>query len=289
MVWSQSNKSPHELHIFFVNGSSLPASSHEMVFDLWHPRVLVSLLCISMFVALIVGDTFFGDTANLRHPPVMLGAAMTFLLVFQSVSRAAILIGTRRGWRSIPEPVLTVISAIIAALTAEGLAVLVQPDHSNAQMLRRIGAQVLFWEIAMTIFFIFVRPGAYKRQGQEAEPVFVNTQPAQPENDVLKLGKLLVQKDEIRRIESRGHRVLIRTTTGDHSPHAKMALIEQRLDGHGMLVHRSHWLAYSEFGVVEREGRRITMITRSGDTLPVSRNKAAAVRAILDKAEHPER
>ena len=76
-----------------------------------------------------------------------------------------------------------------------------------------------------------------------------------------------------------GHYITVVTTAGSGSLLMRFADAVAELEGEGMQVHRSFWVAYPHITAVEqREGRTLVCLT-GGEVVPVSRTFVAAVRA----------
>ncbi len=76
-----------------------------------------------------------------------------------------------------------------------------------------------------------------------------------------------------------GHYITVVTTAGSGSLLMRLADAVAELEGEGMQVHRSFWVAYRHITAIEqRDGRTVVCLT-GGEEVPVSRTFVAAVRA----------
>ena len=76
-----------------------------------------------------------------------------------------------------------------------------------------------------------------------------------------------------------GHYITVVTTAGAGILLMRFADAVAELEGAGMQVHRSFWVAFRHVTAVEqREGRTVVCLT-GGEVVPVSRTFVAAVRA----------
>ena len=84
-----------------------------------------------------------------------------------------------------------------------------------------------------------------------------------------------------------GHYITVVTTAGSGILLMRFADAVAELEGAGMQVHRSFWVAYRHVTAVEqRDGRTVVCLT-GGETVPVSRTFVAAVRAAAARESIP--
>lgn len=82
-------------------------------------------------------------------------------------------------------------------------------------------------------------------------------------------------------LEMQDHYVRVRTELGSTLLLMRFRDAISELDGLGLPVHRSWWVADRALGRLEQDGRSLRLVLTDGGTVPVSRANAAAVRAAL--------
>ena len=89
--------------------------------------------------------------------------------------------------------------------------------------------------------------------------------------------------DELVSLSAQDHYVEVVTGAGKELVLINFTQALQELDGYpGMQIHRSHWVATSAIAAVEGSGRKQTVRTTDGRSLPISRAKIPEVRALVD-------
>ena len=107
--------------------------------------------------------------------------------------------------------------------------------------------------------------GAAPGQAARLEARFLDRLPPQVGRDVICL-------------KVRGHYITVVTTAGSGTLLMRFADAVAELEGAGMQVHRSFWVAYRHVTAIkQREGRTVACLT-GGEVVPVSRTFIAAVR-----------
>ena len=109
-------------------------------------------------------------------------------------------------------------------------------------------------------------PGASAGQAARLQARFLDRLPPEVGRDVIYL-------------KVSGHYITVVTTAGSGILLMRFADAVAELEGAGMQVHRSFWVAYRHVTAVEqRDGRTVVCLT-GGEVVPVSRTFVAAVRA----------
>lgn len=275
---SHDGKRPdHELHLVFVNGSSDRFVLDDLVRQVTKRQVLFSLIFLALLLALIAPQPFragMGPTAFavatfvnfLLFPPVFFGS----VLLLSAVSR-------REGGARILEPLVTFTTTILVSQTGRVIGSLFDGSLllKWTGVLMDIAVHYALWQTLTILFFVFVVPS--QRKHDEIAQADAST--AQT-SEMFRLGRLTLDPDCIRHIEADDHYLVIRAGKAELRVLGRLSEAAAQLASRGMMIHRSHWLAYGEFGPVARHGRTFQMMSRLGLSLPVSREKWREVRAI---------
>lgn len=267
----------HELHLVFVNGSSDRFVLGDLVHRVTQRQVLFSILFLATLLALIAPQAFragMGPVAFavatflnfLLFAPVFFGS----MLLLSAVSR-------REGGARIFEPLITFTTSILVSQTGRVIGSLFDGGLTLkwTGILLDIAVHYAFWQTLTILFFVFVVPSQRKHDEiAQADGEGAQTQ------EMFRLGRLTLDPDCIRHIEADDHYLVIRAGKAEMRVLGRLSEAASQLDARGMVIHRSHWLAFREFGPVLRYGRTFQMTSRSGLSLPVSREKWREVREI---------
>lgn len=267
-----------ELRIFFVNGSSSRFVLREMSRGLRRGDIIGLFVASVVGLAILAGERLYGDLPTLSRAVLALLSAITFLLLYSSLITQAALIARLRGWRRVYEPALTAMAAVPVALAAQGMIALFEGNTivTRQATLSAIVLHLLFWEALVSVYFLFLLPSLLRGAALQTQE---SPQSAQPDSITIGSHKFLTS--EIRRISSDDHYLVVHMTEGTLRLNGRLRDAANQLEAHGMVVHRSHWLAFDMFGPLETVGRQCLMTTASGDSVPVSRVRRADVVAIL--------
>lgn len=89
----------------------------------------------------------------------------------------------------------------------------------------------------------------------------------------------LSKRGPLIRLEAQDHYLLVVTQNGSELVLMRMADAEAALQGAGLRVHRSHWVALAAITRVERHQGRIGLVMQDGAIVPVSRSNLPRLRA----------
>ena len=276
-------KSEHpdgEMTLCFVNGSPCPLTIRELVDRIRYKAVVATLMILALLLAVGAGDQSLGQLPVWARLTLNVFSVMVFLVVFPAFLSEAAKFAALRAWRRTYEPLVTIPTAILVTLATEALAVFLVGDRVLAQrdLAIKLAIGVAFWEVVVNILMLYVMP------------VIVPAKTTAPEDEErvdpgaqVRIGSRLVDATSVLRAESDDHFMVIHTEAGAIRVLCRFRDAETALEPHGMAVHRSHWVAYSEFGPVSRQGRSFVMRTRAGDAVPVARDRRSAVAAVLSE------
>jgi hypothetical protein len=93
--------------------------------------------------------------------------------------------------------------------------------------------------------------------------------------------------DELRSLQIQDHYVEVHTALGSTLLLMRFRDAVAELEGAGLRVHRSWWVAFAAMEALERDGRSYRLRLRGGGDVPVSRAELPAVRAALGNAAGP--
>ncbi|MGY6704999.1 LytTR family DNA-binding domain-containing protein [Roseinatronobacter sp.] len=89
----------------------------------------------------------------------------------------------------------------------------------------------------------------------------------------------LAKRGPLIRLEAQDHYLRVVTQNGSELVLMRMADAEAALQGAGLRVHRSHWVALAAITRVERQQGRIALVMHDGAIVPVSRSNLPRLRA----------
>lgn len=275
------NSNRPELHLLFVNGSSDRFVVNELVQWVVKREAVVALMLTAALVSIVapplLRDTspYLAFTAAMiarfaLFPPVFLG----LLLLYDSVQRL-------RNRTIVIEPLVTFAAAVLVTFTGRAVGVLTKGEVTltRGDILFQIMLNYVFWQGLVLLFFQFILPAHRKwnavRAEQEVAPRSKGPQ--------FRVGRLVLDTDCIRHIEVDDHYLVITAGSEAIRVIGRLSEAAAQLDGRGMTVHRSHWLAFEEFGAISRHGRAFRMTTKSGGQVPISRERWRDVKRIAEE------
>lgn len=262
----------------FVNGSPCPLTIRELVDRIRYRAVAVTLMILALLLAVGAGDQALGQIPIWARVMLNVFSVAVFLVVFPAFLSEAERFATLRSWRRIYEPLVTIPTAILVTLATEALAVFLVGDRVLTQrdLAIKLALGVAFWGVVVNILMLYVMPVI-----APADRAAVERAGEQPSGTQVRIGSRLVEAASVLRAESDDHFMVLHTEAGVIRVLGRFRDAETALEPHGMAVHRSHWVAFSQFGPVSRQGRSLIMRTRAGDAVPVARDRRAAVEAVL--------
>lgn len=268
-----------ELRIIYADGSSAPFALRELVATIRHRNVLALTCVFASLLALPGGGAFSADVPLVARILLNLFSVGLFAVLFPALLKEAHDWARNRNVRFVPEPAITVPTAIVATLSVEALAIFVvgQSDLSRWDLALKLGFGVAFWELHVTMMLRFMGPTMRARD--VARQVLPPSAPVAPSE--LRIGSVTVEASGLRRIETDDHFLILHTAEGPRRVFASLNDIEGQLALLGVRVHRCHWVAYAELGAVRPHGRSHLMRTTSGQDVPVARERRKVVGAIL--------
>lgn len=277
---SQQSAAP-ELRIVFLNGSSAPFASHELVSLIFRPRTLWIMCFLTVALSFVSlnplrsGLPYWATAIVTLMDFILFAVAFTgMLLLTETVARIYQL-------RWVFEPALTLSACALVGLASYGLSALIvgQSALDRNVILLDLLTRALLWECLVTLYFIFISPVVSTQSKLQHE------HPAATEPEMVKLGQCVIDPTQVFRVESDGHYLTIHHKGGEDRILAALSDVAKRLERFGMIVHRSHWVAYREMGRVWRDGRTLRLDTLSAGTVPVSRERVAQVRSNLNEGK----
>jgi hypothetical protein len=267
-----------QMVLCFVNGSPSELSIRELVDRIRHRPVVVTLMILALLLATGAGDQALGDTPIWARLLLNVFSVAVFLVIFPAFLSEAEKFAALRGWRKVHEPLVTIPTAILVTLASEALAAFLVGDRVLVQrdLAVKLAIGIVFWELVVNILMLYVMPviQPVAASGTDAAEMGLA-------DGHVRIGSRLVDPRKVLRASSSDHFLLLYTEAGVIRVLSRFRDAETALEPHGMAVHRSHWVAFSQFGPVRREGRGLIMQTRSGDAVPVARDRRAAVDAAL--------
>ena len=207
---------------------------------------------------------------------VIVGVSILLTRLQQRMLRAK-----REGWRLLAQ----LPYAILLACLAHGMNLWIFPGWGGWQdfgfLLAVTLSVVLLVEIA-----VFVLRNYFLQPAPQADPpseqmLSDETNPAQSEVDPQAnfLRRLPLEKRAaLVRLEAQDHYLLVVTAKGSETLLLRMADAEAELEGAGLRVHRSHWVAPAGVTRHLRQKGRDFLVTQDGSEIPVSRSYRPAVQ-----------
>jgi hypothetical protein len=254
-------------------------------------RIAIDLFLITAIgvVLGLVGP--FGSAAMSPGPRLFFWVAFTVAgyLIFRPVSAVA-------RWAAeetrLPQWLAVVLVALVASLPlaaaiAFALGGMAVTDFWFGSRFPLLYGQVAAVGIAIHILMMLLRPEVASRQPvEELEPLaaapslvleqeagtgFLRRLPPALGRDLLSL-------------QMQDHYLQVQTALGSTLLLMRFRDAVAELEGVGIQVHRSWWVAYSAMEALDRDGRSIRLRLRGGSLVPVSRACLPAVREALGRA-----
>lgn len=277
---SQQSTAP-ELRIVFLNGSSAPFASHELVSLIFRPRTLWIMCFFTVALSFVSLNPLRSGLPYWATAVVTLMDFILFAIAFTGMLLLTETVARLYNLRRVFEPALTLSACALVGLASYGLSALIvgQSALDRDVILLDLLTRALLWEGLVTLYFIFISPVVSTQSTLQHAP------PAASEPEMVKLGQFTIDPKQVFRVESEGHYLTIHHRGGEDRILAALSDVAQRLGRLGMIVHRSHWVAYREMGRVWRDGRTLRLDTLNAGTVPVSRERVAQVRLNLSEGK----
>lgn len=266
-----------ELRLIFADGMSAPFAVRELVATIRNPNVLGLTCVFALLLALPGGGAFSEEVPLVARLVLNLFSVALFAVLFPALLQEAHDLAVKRGYRLVPEPAITIPTAIITTLAVEAMTVFVvgHSDLTRWDLALKLGFGAMFWELHITMMLRFMGPTLRAREkAKESARPETETRPAE-----VRLGNAVFDPAQLLRIETDDHFLIIHHDGGTSRVLASLNDGEERLSRFGIRVHRCHWVASGELGDVQVKGRSYLMRTRSGHEVPVSRDRRSAVKA----------
>ena len=268
-----------ELRILYADGYSAPFTVRELVATIRHRNVMALTCVFATLLALPGGGAFSAEVPLLARILLNLFSVGLFAVLFPALLKEVHEWASSRTLRVVPEPAITVPIALITTLAVEALAIFVvgENDLTRWDLALKLGFGAMFWELHITMMLRFMGPTmrARDRARQALAP------PPQVAPSMLRIGNVTIEAAELRRIETDDHFLILHSPEGPRRVFASFNEIEGRLEPLGVRVHRRHWVSHAELGEIRPQGRSHMMRTRSGEDVPVARERRKAVDAII--------
>lgn len=272
-----------ELRLIFADGYSMPFALRELVAIVRHQKVIALTCVFAVLLALPGGGAFSAEVPLLARILLNLFSVGLFAILFPALLQEAHVWACDRRLRFVPEPVITIPTALITTLAVEALAIFIvgQTDLTRWDLALKLGFGAVFWELHITMMLRFVGPAmrAHSTVSEQARGQ-VEVVPTE-----LRIGNAVFEPTSLRRIETDDHFLIIHHANGCARVLASLNDVEGALAPFGLRVHRRHWVASHDLGCLRLNGRSYLMRTRSGEDIPVARERkktvAAAVKAVI--------
>jgi DNA-binding LytR/AlgR family response regulator len=276
----QTAKKPdHELHLIFVNGSSAQFVTDELVHLVLRRDPIFLLMVVALLLSLLSPPLLRGGMSSMAYAVATLFQFALFPPVFLGLVMVTATLLRRQGQARVFEPAITLLSTILVSQAGFGVATLLMGEmlQTRADLLINFTVHLAFWQGQVLLAVLFILPAMQRRRDQAASDL---PQTAAPQTG-LRLGRLMQDPDRIQHIETDDHYLIVHAEGEPLRVLARLSEVAEQLGQRGMTVHRSHWVAFGAFGPVTRHGRAFRMVLKSGETVPVSREKWRAVTEAL--------
>jgi hypothetical protein len=276
---------PGELSLFFMNGSEFPLGGHELVHVLRSRRVILFLSVMAVLLAMPSGGTLFADVPMWARVLLNLASVIIFAALFPALYRdaAQTAFWVERG--GIPHWLLSLPAAALTALVTEALAIVLlgASTLSRTMLLTKMAFSMMFWELVIVVLARYYAPAMISAPPGPQ----IGSGEAHPRPEPLAFGTRRIEAAQLVRIETDGRVLRLHLPDRIETATVRLRDVIDSLGPHGLLVHRCHWVSHAELGPVFRHGRSFRMITRSGDTVPVARERRKAVLDALAGGTRP--
>lgn len=271
-----------ELPLIYMNGSRLSVSAHELV-SVLRSRTVFGFVLILLILLALPESRLAAEVPLWARILLAVFSGAVFIEVLSAAITWVSFFATNRGWRalhivraSIPTAMLVAILTETAQLLLLGLPI------ERPVLLAKILIAVVFWETVIFVLLWFYIP-ALARQAANTS----GDDRDGPDGPTILLGGKRIAPVRLRRIETAGRLLHLHIDEDRVSVTAKMRDVQEILARYGLAVHRCHWVAFTELGPIRREGRTLMMTTRSGDPVPVSRERRKDVEALRNEVGAP--
>lgn len=269
-----------ELTMIYMNGSIVPLTGHELVAALRNRYAVVMLLATVILLSIPSGGGLLGDGDLWLRIIVNAAAVCAFIALFPALLFDAQHRARRQGRTRLALITISVPAAILSTLSAQAFGVILADSTiSRWGMAAKLGLGILFWEVVAFLGIWFYGPVLLTQSARTSTETTDDT--------LLTLGPLRINPQNLTRIETDGRYLHLHLDGTVQTISARLKDVDIRLDRHGLLVHRCHWVAFDQLGPVVVKGRSYEMTTRDGGKVPVARDRRDAVRAALAKVTRP--
>lgn len=264
-----------------MNGSQFPVTGHELVSVLRHPSVVAFLCVLAIVLALPSGGAMLGDLPLWSRLVLNLASVLIFIALFPAFYFDAAQRAVREGRDGVQHLYLIVPAAFLTSLATEALAIIITGESalSRTMLLTKSAAYIVFWELLIFLIARYFAPAlvsnALVKLARHEEP--------KDNSASLAFGMLRIGAGELRRIETDGRSLRLYLDERFEKVNLRLRDLLAQLAPYGILVHRCHWVSYAQLGPLEQVGRSYRMKTKSGEFLPVARERRQAVMLALAK------
>lgn len=261
----------------FVIGDAVQLTLREMRRQLMTPRLNGVLAIIGLVLAIL--GPFRTAESMLPIPRVLYWLAVSFATYYAAAIAGVFVL------RLLEKKVASRLVRIGLASAAQALAVSVA---SLVILTSALGADMAFASpvlsraVASTLAVSFLVSAAFLVLGRMDERLDTDATPTPP--DMADGPRLLTRLDFGKRgalvsISVEDHYVNVTTVRGRSMILLRLAdAIAETNPVEGLQIHRSHWVAIPGIAEIEREGKKVIIVTTAGERLPVSRTYLPALR-----------
>ena len=263
-----------ELRLIYMNGSVLPVGAHEMVSAIRSPVARIVLIVLSVVLAL-------PETELARGVPIwarMILNALSCLAFIELLSAAVAwlaFLAREKGSDRVFLSRASVLTTLLVVLLSESIKLIVLGiPIERPVLLTNLLVSFLFWETVIFVMVWFYIPAL-------AAEIAATGQMNDNGPKTVALGPTAFDPAQLLRVETSGRHLILHFENEVQTVPVRMRDALNVLKPYGVAVHRCHWVAFGQLGPIRTEGRSLIMTSRSGSQIPVSRERRAAIEALL--------
>lgn len=286
-----------EVHLFVVNGTRIRTDLQTATRFMSGKAVLGSAFGIALLRALeksVKFDAEIGFFYRLAYWVMSVGITMFLWWAF-------IVLLAHTFWkkwpdRAFPSIIISLTTVFCIVWIAVGTLILagVVPDYSVITLWDFIRSSI-FALLFEFVLVALVWPIYLNNKSATEQPITPDTPPVTPpipelkpiENYTVQIGDITVDTRSLLTIQAQEHYVLLNCINRNGMTRLSISKAIAQLNGvDGIQVHRSWWVARQAAKQLKREDGKQVLELNTGELIPVSRGRSAAVREWMNTISH---
>jgi len=285
-----------EVHLFVVNGTRIRTDLQTTTRFMSGKAVIGAAFGLAVLQALTKNVKFDAEIAFIfRLAYWVMSVGIT---VFMWWALIAILAHTYwKKWpdRAFPSIIISMFTVFCIVWIAVGSLILagVVPDYSVVTLwdFIRSGILALVFEFVLVALvwpiYLSKQTAAERPEPDQPQPVAPAPEQQPIENHTVQIGDMTVDTRSLLTIQAQEHYVQLNCINRNGMTRLSISKAIAQLDGvDGIQVHRSWWVARQAAKQLKREDGKQVLELNTGELIPVSRGRSAAVREWMNTISH---